>query len=624
MSALFPFSRCAARYAPSVLAVLALLASAWFVSADDSVPPGALAPLPNRVSVELGPFLEYLSDHSGSIPAQSLFVGAHDASFTPLPPAPTGLGFRPAPYWLRFSFRPPPGYRERLLFDSGFSMLDRVDVFFLAEDGAVMRRSAGDTLAFEDRELKHRAPVFRLPYRPGQVNTVYMRVLSGGTVHFPFRLWRSADFAQDNARTQMLFGTYYGLMLATAAAAFLGSVLLRSWMLLAYGLYVSAFVFFQFIVNGFAQQYLWPKTPEFASHARLIVDHLLLVFATIFVSGFLQLKRQLRSLHIAFFLLLAYLPVNFILGLTASRVLANQMLMVGGIGVAVSAMLAALWILRGGSKAAFYFILGWGAFLCGVVITCLFYLGVLPYTVFGEYAMQIGSSLEIGLLSLAIATHYLKRDNERLAQAASQKRSLEHLVSERTQELEEKNRELSRQARRDSLTGLLNHSNIVKCLHNNLRESARYHFPISILMVDLDDFKLLNDRRGHLAGDRALVSVAGLLGELVRESDDCGRYGGEEFLVVLSHADSEAAKKFADRFREGLAGLKFNDSIGQSVTASVGIMTSSTYDPPPTSDWLIERADVALYRAKRMGKDRAFVYSDREQRSADDIIPFPR
>ena len=161
------------------------------------------------------------------------------------------------------------------------------------------------------------------------------------------------------------------------------------------------------------------------------------------------------------------------------------------------------------------------------------------------------------------------------------------------------------QATHDGLTGLLNRLSILAALHNELDRAVREQKPLAALMLDLDHFKEINDRFGHLAGDAVLREAARRMRTSVRSYDSVGRYGGEEFLIVLPGCDGAVAREQAERIRLSLSERPFLIFDGKPlrVTCSIGISCLSA--PRRTEmDALIRDADLALYNAKNAGRDQ--------------------
>lgn len=164
------------------------------------------------------------------------------------------------------------------------------------------------------------------------------------------------------------------------------------------------------------------------------------------------------------------------------------------------------------------------------------------------------------------------------------------------------------QTMRDELTGLPNRTYLFKALSDEYARARRYRRDLSIAMVDLDNFKLVNDTYGHLTGDRALIRIAGTLEEDIRRQDVLGRYGGEEFLVILPETTGREAAVLLERCRKKIARISWQEVIGQaslSVTLSAGI--GELVDADRSIEDLIARADRAMYRAKTEGRNRVVV-----------------
>lgn len=184
-------------------------------------------------------------------------------------------------------------------------------------------------------------------------------------------------------------------------------------------------------------------------------------------------------------------------------------------------------------------------------------------------------------------------------------------------ELELKNRELERLSISDGLTGLFNHRHIHELLHDEFERTKRSGESLGIAMIDFDHFKQVNDTYGHLAGDRVLVQLADILRLTTREIDRIGRYGGEEFLVILPGTAIEAGAKFVERLRGTVA--KHDFQIGREepirMTVSAGV---ACYPHPgvPTLETLVKLADEALYAAKDAGRNRVVRFDALEHISA--------
>jgi diguanylate cyclase (GGDEF)-like protein len=191
----------------------------------------------------------------------------------------------------------------------------------------------------------------------------------------------------------------------------------------------------------------------------------------------------------------------------------------------------------------------------------------------------------------------------------AQVQTLEHSV----QTLRRKGGRLYRQATIDLLTETATRRHILRILKQALRHSQHSQTPLSVIMVDVDLFKDVNDRRGHTVGDQALHGIAARIRGAVRDRDQIGRYGGEEFLVVLPETSLTIACEVAERMRERVAMSPIHcQGTNLKMTISLGVVQAYRQE---TAESLIVRADGALYRAKREGRNRAVVEQEGRYRT---------
>jgi diguanylate cyclase (GGDEF)-like protein len=174
----------------------------------------------------------------------------------------------------------------------------------------------------------------------------------------------------------------------------------------------------------------------------------------------------------------------------------------------------------------------------------------------------------------------------------------------RTAELEDKHR-------RDALTGLFNRGHLDYVLETEFRSAIAGGWPLSILFVDLDRFKQVNDTYGHPTGDAVLIATANIILEVVRDSDCVARYGGEEFLIILPGLGSEGARKIGERLLLRLQSSRHPVAGGTVITtASLGLATHHPTTPFRTAADLLEAADRSVYAAKKRGRNRLVAHHD--------------
>ncbi|BDQ34431.1 GGDEF domain-containing protein [Pseudodesulfovibrio portus] len=162
--------------------------------------------------------------------------------------------------------------------------------------------------------------------------------------------------------------------------------------------------------------------------------------------------------------------------------------------------------------------------------------------------------------------------------------------------------ELKRKAETDALTGLLNRRRVTELCEREFEAAKRYGHPCSLLLMDIDHFKDVNDSSGHAAGDAVLVALSERISRILRVVDIFGRIGGEEFAILMPHATREQALSAAERIRKTVGDLPFEfDGVSLNVTISIGV--SSLISEADTMDLLYRQADDALYAAKRCGRN---------------------
>lgn len=168
---------------------------------------------------------------------------------------------------------------------------------------------------------------------------------------------------------------------------------------------------------------------------------------------------------------------------------------------------------------------------------------------------------------------------------------------------------LKQESERDALTDIYHRGAVLAYIQKILSLAYRKKMPVSILMVDVDFFKKVNDIYGHQFGDVVLKNVAAILKNSIRSSDAVGRYGGEEFILVLVDADYQAVVDITNRLTAAIR-TTVHQHNGQSlnVTVSIGVCHREQYHPAETLEALINQADLALYEAKRTGRDKTVVY----------------
>ncbi|MBI3754142.1 MAG: GGDEF domain-containing protein, partial [Deltaproteobacteria bacterium] len=172
------------------------------------------------------------------------------------------------------------------------------------------------------------------------------------------------------------------------------------------------------------------------------------------------------------------------------------------------------------------------------------------------------------------------------------------------EEVSKEKEEMKTLAITDRLTELYNHNFFYTRLEEEFNRAVRYETSISLIMMDIDDFKKINDTYGHRTGDQVLKEIADMIKKLVRKTDIVARYGGEEFAIILPHTNLEGAEEEAERIREVISNHAYANLTKENLTISLGVASYPSGSTIISSGDLVNLADTALYEAKRGGKNK--------------------
>lgn len=425
--------------------------------------------------------------------------------------------------------------------------------------------------------------VFALPRAGAGSQRVYLRVEPTGSGAEELSVTRSTlDAVVDrSARQSRVMAGAFAALMAMSLAAVLIWFVLPDKLFLLYGTLFSLQALYVAYLSGegFDWAILRIAAP-LQQHAWNVPAALSGAAACLFVREIAELRRFSPRVHAIF----GGLAIAFVV-LAASNVLdvfggGGLVADVGNLmflGTAVFTLVVAFLAWRRGSRAAGWFLVAWFLLETLTIATAVSFL-----VGDGEpMLLYIGLPLSMVAAAILVALGVADRLRE-------QRRALS---------------EAERRAQLDPLTGVLNRRSIVERLEAACLRAQARGLPIALLFIDLDHFKAINDSHGHLAGDDCLRAVIPPIQAELRQSDVIGRYGGEEFVVILSSADAVAARATAERIVRRVADLVV-DSRGASIrlTCSIGVASSDALGV--WGEQLIARADAAVYAAKRFGRNQ--------------------
>ncbi|MDM8350108.1 sensor domain-containing diguanylate cyclase [Pseudomonas sp. sp1636] len=549
-------------------------------------------------------------------------VGRRDASF----------GYTGSAYWLRLQLHNPAARPMDWLLLIGNPLLDYLDAYGL--EGERVYRS-GDQRPFAARWLEHRQLLLPLSLAAGESRELILRMQTEGSANLSASLMTREAFNRHEQRMLLLQGLFFGALAAMCIYNLSIFIITRDRNYLWYSLFVASFGGYQFIQLGFALQWLWPHSLAWHQLSFPLSSTVAILFGILFTHGVLDLRHASQRYTQVVRILLSCTALAIGLSLFAPYRVALLASFALVIACAVLACLFTLLRWREGYKPARLFAIGWFVLIAASLFSILSGTGLIAHSRLALHAQQIGGLIELAVFSIALAARIRQAQHAQgLAQmqllAQEQQLSLEQTknlnlqrqlnegletrVQQRTAALEQAlaalsgaHQQLSELSRRDSLTGLFNRQTLNEELRRSLAQAVRSQRPMAILMMDLDHFKQVNDRYGHLAGDACLHHAAQRLQQRLRAGDLLARFGGEEFVAVLGDTDLAGAHGLAEQLRDDLARhpCSYQD---QSIELTISIGVCAEIPDSADSKQLLNRADQALYRAKAGGRNRVENY----------------
>lgn len=569
---------------------------------------------PTQDTLELTPTIEYFHDQTtrtDNATAEALFARAERGGFMPLPEEGPTFGFQSDTYWFHASIVNHNQEEKRWLLVQRYALSDHVDLYLHYPDGRIVHQASGDQLPFSSRAVRYRQPNFLLMLPPGKRVEMLVQVRSQSSMQVPLTLYTPTAFAQLERDAQFGIGIYYGILLALLVYNLVLWLWLRDATYFWYLFHVGGFGLVLFCLNGLAFEYLWPNSPRLQDWCIPVSICLAQMAMQQFARHFLELRRRFP---IANRISVALISFFVVLGL-ASLLLPYRMTTPIASAAVFPSVIFIAWMaiqaMRRGFAPARLFALAWALLLAGTAAFAAVAFGLLPKTFYTEYGVQLGSALEMLLLSVALGYRFasLRNENERIVRDTNAE--LERNVIARTAELRttmaklgEANLQLREYSQRDPLTGIYNRRHFRDAFEKELKHALEQKQPLALLIADLDNFKQINDTYGHLVGDDCLRWVADTFDKsLANGGGMVARFGGEEFVAVLPGLDTRDALQAAESVRQRIFDgtvRSGNQTVQLSISIGVHTLVPERMLAP---EEVLRIADEALYRAKHDGRN---------------------
>ncbi|MGO1535127.1 MAG: sensor domain-containing diguanylate cyclase [Halomonas sp.] len=556
-----------------------------------------LSASPSQASYSLAPYNEFWHADEQSVTLNDLL--AQSRTFTPTHQAQDlNFGYTRGDVWLRTQVRNDSSEPQRWMVEFEYPFLDYVTLYTLRQQLRSVQRS-GSAVPVEQRALAHRQAVFPLELAAFETVTLYTHVAASGSKMLSYNLLTPERFYTQNDRHNFWLATYFGMLLAMGLYNLLLFFGLKERIFLHYSLFVAGFGLAILAFNGIGTLMFWSFLGENTSRLVALGFTFASTMATLFAQSFLNTETYCPRWHQVLNTFRSYCWLAVIASLLLPIPAALHLMDVTG-------FMAALLLLICGSYCSFrripsarLFVFAWSIFLLGAGVFTLRNLGILPANFITLHGIQIGSALEMLLLSFALASRFnkLKRQKERaqaamLAALKKQEAVLEQKVAARTKALEHL-------ANGDMLTGLLNRHGLARCAAEALERNRQNGHRLALLMLDLDRFKPINDCYGHEAGDFVLQQVAKRIAHMARTGDHCARFGGDEFIIIMENIEPhDTLENIQARIDEAIRSpIKLPCGERVSVSVSIGVSTCQGTEGA-TLESLLREADSHMYAVK--------------------------
>ncbi|MCU9947760.1 sensor domain-containing diguanylate cyclase [Pseudomonas sp. PDM13] len=575
----------------------------------------------DKAALSLTPYVSLLEDPEQSFTLADVQAPAMAARFQgDQPPGNAlALGFTRSAFWLRLVLHNPGDTPLRRMLVVENPRISHVEAHIPDAQGVYHATATGCDVAPSSKAYANRNFVFPLLLPAHSEQVIYLRVASSVGLLVPLQLWPVEAFHAYERDDYVSKVWYFGIATAMVLFNLMLFVALRDRVYLLYVAFVSCTAFTLAIKNGLAPDGSIAGLPLNSNVAYYSGVSLALSAMLLFTRRMLrtdQLMPRVDRLLLAMVALYLVTPLLYAIALPLFSRLAvyfNLATAVVVLGVALAGAIKR-------QRSAWFFLAAFALLMLGGAMTTLRAMGLMPTNMFTVDGIQLGSAMEMIVLAFALADRFnvMRRDKARVQEELLQaqqmlvetlqgsERELELRVAQRTDELQELNSKLETLSLTDALTGIANRRHFDEVLQQEWHRAQRTAEPLALAILDVDWFKRYNDHYGHPAGDACLQRIAQVLASTVsRSSDLVARYGGEEFVFLVPMTDAAGAQGIAQRLVQAIEELALPHELSTfgRVTVSIGV-AAMVPGQGEAAETLLQRADAALYEAKKAGRNR--------------------
>lgn len=375
--------------------------------------------------VDVYPGLDMIKGKKNELTIEDMSLENVVNKFVPSTEIERKRGFFERENWIRFEVVNQSNHDEWIL-EFAFPLIHELDLYVKEGDEFVHFYKTGADFPFHQREMNHRYFAFNLDIEPGETMTFYGLAVGSGDLHPPVYIWEKNSFLEKTQTEFVLLGIFYGIVLVMIVYNLYLFISLRLKSYIYYVLVIIFTLFGKLSINGLGFQYIWSNYPNWNVISTPFWVTIACICIVFFTREFLNLDRYIPSIKYFFYLLIP-LNATIIIMLPISRYIALTLMVTNSFITFATVLITAIICLKRGVRQARYYILGWLIFLTGVFITILERMSMIPYTTFTEYAGQASLSIEVVLLSLALADNINIMRSEK--EAAEKKAHESHMLA---------------------------------------------------------------------------------------------------------------------------------------------------------------------------------------------------
>ena len=563
-------------------------------------------------AVNLSSHLELFVDKSAKLTFEDVSSSRKKTLFHSTSAKELSLGYTDSVAWIRFSVKNSTKKPLDFALELPIPWINFIDVYRI-KGNHIYEKKCGSLSPSNDRYLNSKSFFIPFSIKAKKSVSFYIRFSGADALTIAPYLYSKNVAQKHNVHITLYIGGLIGVLVVMTFFYLILSISLRDREYFYYAFYLFSLIFMMGSYYGYNAQIFWPNAPLFNQKTISASVAISLFAGLLFSRKFLNVEALLprfdmflqfqMGVYLAL-AILSFLPVEY------HYVVITTIALMGLYSISLFYISIKTWSL--GVVGSGYFILAWSMSLVSSLLAALMGQGYISYSHTLYYSFGVVTLIDIVLLAYALVAKINTIEKEKLQAQRSlvekekelallnyqDKKKLEDIVSKRTQELLQINKKLEEISVTDKLTKLYNRVKIDKELLYALEYAERYESPFSLILLDIDFFKSVNDEHGHLVGDTILIEFANILKFSIRNTDFVGRWGGEEFLVICPKTDKEGAISLAKHIQTQIRNINF--SIVGKKTASFGVTTSYKGD---TLKSILKRTDDGLYRAKESGRD---------------------